>query len=117
MGQFTRHIPNDPSTVTIDFVLTATELAVVYQRMMVINFFSYPASPPPIATPETGLGHQPSYHFTVRRNGQFTQVNWAPMVLPHTSLERQLGELADLITTQLRARPEIGQLRRGYGCT
>jgi len=50
VGQFTRHIPDDPGTVAFYFVLTATESADVYQRMMAL----VSGQPPPIVTPDTG---------------------------------------------------------------
>lgn len=120
-----------PTTTTIDFTLSPTELGRIGQKVADINFFSYPDDfaiqlPPQVIRV---YGISALYSFDVRSGNRSKVVRWKdlfsePEDQPWTDEESQpsktqatrLRELIRLIQQLVEAHPEFDQLPDSGGC-
>lgn len=114
-ARFTRHIAYNGDTTTVTLTLTISELTRVYQRMVAIAFFDYPATISP--TSLVRVGPPSVYEFAVRHDGRTKRVHWMTGNLTPTATETQLAGLVAVVEEIIHARPEVQRLPRGFGCT
>lgn len=114
-GRFTRHIAYNDTTTTIALILTTSELTQVYQRMVAITFFAYPATLSP--TSLVRIGPPSVYEFVVRYDGRTKHVHWMTGNLPPKAAETQLAGLVAVVEDIIYARPEVQRLPWGVDCT
>jgi hypothetical protein len=110
--QFTKDMVQDPS-ITIKMRLTKTEMERIYQKMVEIDFFSYPdtftvtaapGEPTQVITPFN------MYRFTVEKDSQTKTLNWSDEIQTPNDKAAKLRELIILIQRIIEAKEEYKEL-------
>lgn len=101
---YTKNTLDKPFASTA-LTLSPDEMRTIYQGMVAINLFGYPAEY------KTGVGSMPgeSYRFTVRNNGQTTTIDWIDVNISTMEAQR-LDDLAKMIIALVETHPEVKQL-------
>jgi hypothetical protein len=111
-GKFTKDMADSPS-ITVTLKLSEAEMEEIYQKMLDIDFFSYPdtfaVTPGPneatqLVTPVN------SYNFTVERNAQTKTLNWEDSILNPNIKADKLRELIVMIQRMIIAKEEYKEL-------
>ncbi len=119
-GIFTKDMVNkDPALIMMD--LTQEELDVIYQKMVDIDFFSYPGSFHPQFEGSVIGSTDPflAYYLEYQNETGSKVVYWdTQFVAPEDTQYKNLRELAHLIVEIIQAKPEYQELSEptaGYG--
>jgi hypothetical protein len=121
-GTFTTEVGYPVRTpVTVPMHLTDEQMTAVYEKMVEIGFWDYPANLAVLLDPSGGGVYQyPQYHYRITvRNGEAEQwVDWMiEYVQPTNQDAEQLKSLINMITEMIRSSPWYEQVPdRGYGC-
>jgi predicted small lipoprotein YifL len=117
--KFTKDMVIDPP-ITVDLRLTEEEMDRIYQKMVEIDFFSYPeefrvTAPPSGAT--TIVTPYSSYYYTVEKDSQIKKLRWGDEIMNPDEKADKLRELYYLIMSIIESREEYKALpepRSGY---
>jgi hypothetical protein len=110
-----------PAPVTVPMHLTDEQMTAVYEKMVEIGFWDYPAN---FAVPLDPLGQavyqfpQSHYRLTVRNGGVEQWVDWLiEYVEPTNEVAEQLKSLFIMISEAIRSSPEYQQVPdHGFAC-
>ena len=107
-GTFTKDMVMEED-ITIDFTLTAEDMDGIYQKMLEIDFFSYPDIFE-VAVPEGELTHlvtpYSSYYFKVQHVGGTKELTWEDEIANPDENADKLKELIHLIRDIIELKPE-----------
>jgi len=102
------------SAVTIPITVTLSDKISIYQKIIAIDFFSYPSHyeiPVALAGSVTAIEPANHYLFIVRNEGQTKAVEWLDNIVePKTAEADRLRELASLLMEMIDAKPEVKRL-------
>jgi len=118
-GTYTKDMVTDPS-ITIGLRLSEEEMNSIYQKMLEIDFFSYPeAFKATVPSGElTGMVTPfSSYYFTVEYDSQVKKLQWEDNVTNPDEKASKLRELIKLIKSIIESREEYKKLpepKSGY---
>ena len=107
----------DGEPITIPVTLTDEQMMTIYQKMVAIDFFSYPETFR-ILNGTAMVTPAPEYRIKVR-NGELTHsVFWVDEIFEPTNREAdQLRELIQIIMRVIETHPDIQNLPpKNYGC-
>ena len=116
-GKFTKDMIADPP-ITIDLVLSGTEMDNIYQKMLDIDFFNYPEEFKVIVpegelistvTPYSG------YYFTVEYSSKVKELKWEDEITNPDIKADKLRELIKLIRDIIESKPEYKALPEPSG--
>jgi hypothetical protein len=116
---YTKDMIADPS-ITIKLPLSEEEMNRIYQKMVEIDFFSYPEAfkvTVPAGELTSMVTPFSSYHFTVEYNSQIKKLSWADDVTNSDEKAAKLRELIKLIKSIIESREEYKKLpepKSGY---
>jgi hypothetical protein len=111
-GTYTKDMVMDPP-ITVELSLSEGEREIIYQKMVEIEFFSYPdefsVSVPPgelvgIVTPYA------SYYFKVEYNSQIKELRWEDEITNPDEKAERLRELIKLIREIVESKGEYKEL-------
>jgi hypothetical protein len=111
-GTFTKDMVMDPS-ITTELTLTEAEMDSIYQKMVEIDFFSYPDEfevdvpedePVGIITPHS------TYIFEVEDKSGTKELNWEDKITNTDEKADKLRELIDLIINIIESKAEYQDL-------
>lgn len=107
-GTFTKDMISE-APITIDFSLTAEEMDSIYQKMLEIDFFSYPDEFE-VTVPEGELARMvtpySSYYFKVQYAGGTKELTWEEEIINPDEKADKLKELIFLIRDIIELKPE-----------
>jgi hypothetical protein len=112
LGKFTKDMVNEPS-ITINLRLTKAEMERVYQKMLDIDFFSYPETFTITATPgEPNQVITPynTYYFAVEKDSKTKNLSWNDEIQTPDDRAANLRELIVLIQRMIEAKEEYKEL-------
>lgn len=118
-GTFTRDMVMDPP-VTINLILTEEEKGIIMQKMVEIDFMSYPDRFSVEVPPGQAIGERmpfPSYYFKVEYGSQVKELWWDDKIINENEKADVLRGLIDLITGIIESKKEYQELpapRGGY---
>jgi hypothetical protein len=116
---FTKDMVMDPA-VTVNLTLTAGEMDTIHQKMLEIDFFSYPdkfSVDVPEGEPKAELAPYPTYFFRVQDGGRTKELLWHDKYANTDIPGGKLLELIKLITNIIESREEYKKLpepKSGY---
>lgn len=116
---YTKDMVADPS-ITIKLPLSEEEMNRIYQKMVEIDFFSYPETfrvTVPAGELTSMVTPFSSYYFTVENNSQIKKLSWADDVTNPDEKASKLRELIKLIKSIIESREEYKRLpepKSGY---
>jgi len=110
-GTFTRDMVCDPP-VSTDLSLTKEEMAMIYQKMVEIDFFSYPENLSYEAHDGMIAMVTPcsSYYLKVKCNSTVKELSWNENLILNNPDAVKLGELSDLIIGVIQSHEEFKQM-------
>jgi hypothetical protein len=107
-GTFTKDMVTDPA-ITIDFTLTAEEMDSINQKMVEIDFFSYPdifSVTVPEGETKTEVSPYATYYFKVEYDGKTKELLWNDKYVNSDAQADKLKELIYLIRDIIEMKPE-----------
>jgi hypothetical protein len=116
-GTYTRDMILD-SAITIDMVLTVEEMDAIYQKMVVIDFFSYPDKfSVDVAENETKteVAPYPTYFFRVEYDGKIKELLWHDKYINSDARGDKLKELINFIMGIIESKAEYQALPKPSG--
>ena len=122
-GTFSTDVDHDPEpiSVTVTMQLSDEQMAAVYQKILEIRFWDYPANFA-VPLPPFGQGRyvfpQSHFRFTVRNGGVEQSVDWLIEYFEPTNQQAQeLLGLYHMLWELIRSHPAYEQVpEHGYGC-
>jgi protein involved in sex pheromone biosynthesis len=107
-GKFTKDMISE-APITIEFNLTSEEMDSIYQKMLEIDFFSYPDEFE-VTVPEGELARMvlpySSYYFKVEHAGGIKELTWEDKITNTDAQADKLKELIHLIRDIIELKPE-----------
>ena len=110
--KFTKDMVNDPS-ITINLRLSKTEMDSIYQKMLEIDFFSYPDTFTVTTAPGDAVQVVTpfnTYQFTVEKDSKTKILNWSGEIQNPDDKAAKLRELIFLIKRIIEAKEEYKEL-------
>ncbi|OGO18782.1 MAG: hypothetical protein A2Z15_07880 [Chloroflexi bacterium RBG_16_50_11] len=115
--KFTKDMISDPP-ITINLRLTNEEMERIYQKMIEIDFFSYPerfmVNVPP-GEPTTIVTPFPIYQFTVEKDSQIKKLDWDDRIMNPDVKADRLRELINLIIDIIESKEDYKALPEPSG--
>jgi len=112
-GDFTQNMLGELDVMT-PLTLTLSDKVSIYQKMVAIDFFSYPSHyeiPMPLSGTVSEVVPANHYLFIVRNQGQTKAVEWLDNIVePKRAEADRLCELAKLLMEMIREKPEVKHL-------
>jgi hypothetical protein len=118
-GTYTKDMVTDPS-IAVELRLSEEEMNSIYQKMVEIDFFSYPEAFKVTVPSGELIGMVTpfsSYYFTVEYDSQMKKLHWADDVTNPDEKAAKLRELIKLIKSIIESREEYKKLpeaKSGY---
>jgi hypothetical protein len=116
-GTFTKDMVMD-TAITIDLILTAEEMDSIYEKMVEIDFFSYPdkfSVDVPEGEQKTEVTPYSTYYFKVEYDSKSKELLWHDKIVNSDEKADKLKELINLIRNIIESREEYQDLPEPSG--